>query len=103
MGMHQDLSVVTSDQPSNQVAVALGETDPMHMFLKLGATSAPAGTVAFEVVNEGQHTHEFVVLQTDTPAGNFPIASFEGENDRINEDTAGTNVGETGDMPVGAA
>ena len=32
----------------------------------------------------------------------IPIDSFEGEQDRIDEDTAGTNVGETGDMETGA-
>jgi uncharacterized cupredoxin-like copper-binding protein len=48
-------------------------------------------------------THEFVVLQTETAASEIPIKSFEGETDRINEDTAGTNVGETGDMEAGTS
>jgi len=47
-------------------------------------------------------THEFVVLKTDTPAASIPIGTFEGEQGRINEDTAGTNVGETGDLKAGA-
>ena len=66
------------------------------------ATSVPAGSVTFDVANDGTVTHEFVVLQTDTPAAEIPIGSFEGEQDRIDEDTAGTNVGETGDMEAGA-
>lgn len=66
------------------------------------ATTAPAGSVTFTVTNDGTIPHEFVVLQTETPAGDFPIASFEGESARIDEDTAGTNVGETGDMDAGA-
>lgn len=66
------------------------------------ATTVPAGSVTFDVSNDGTITHEFVVLQTDTPASDIPIKSFEGEADRINEDTAGTNVGETGDMEAGA-
>lgn len=66
------------------------------------ATTVPAGSVTFNVANEGTVTHEFVVLQTDTPAAEIPIESFEGEQDRIDEDTAGTNVGETGDMEAGA-
>jgi uncharacterized cupredoxin-like copper-binding protein len=66
------------------------------------ATTVPAGSVTFDVANDGTVTHEFVVLQTDTPAAEIPIESFEGEQDRIDEDTAGTNVGETGDMEAGA-
>jgi len=46
--------------------------------------------------------HEFVVLRTQTQAADIPVASFEGETGRINEDTAGTNVGETGDLVVAA-
>jgi uncharacterized cupredoxin-like copper-binding protein len=66
------------------------------------ATTASAGSVTFTVKNDGTIPHEFVVLQTETPAGDFPIESFEGESDRIDEDTAGTNVGETGDMDAGS-
>lgn len=65
------------------------------------ATTVAAGSVTFTVKNDGTIPHEFVVLQTETPAGDFPIGSFEGESDRIDEDTAGTNVGETGDMNAG--
>ena len=87
--------------PSNVVAVTLGETDPNHMFISLSAPSALAGRVTFNITNTGKEKHEFVVLATKTPAANFTIGSFEGENDRINEDTVGTNVGETGDMLPG--
>jgi uncharacterized cupredoxin-like copper-binding protein len=84
------------------VQVTLGETDPTHMFIHLSATSAPAGKVTFQVTNSGTQTHEFVVLATTTPADAFPIVSFEGEKNRIDEDAPGvTNVGETGDMKAG--
>jgi uncharacterized cupredoxin-like copper-binding protein len=73
-----------------------------QLTVTLSATTVPAGSVTFDVTNDGTITHEFVVLQTDTPAAEIPIKSFEGEADRINEDTAGTNVGETGDMDAGA-
>jgi uncharacterized cupredoxin-like copper-binding protein len=66
------------------------------------ATTVAAGSVTFTVTNAGTIPHEFVVLQTDTPAGKFPITSFEGESQRFDEDTAGTNVGETGDMEAAA-
>jgi uncharacterized cupredoxin-like copper-binding protein len=83
------------------VDVSLGETDATHMFIKLSQTSAPQGKVSFLVTNTGTKAHEFVVLQSKTPADSFPIASFEGEANRINEAASGvTNVGETGDPPM---
>ncbi|MDP9329976.1 MAG: cupredoxin domain-containing protein [Actinomycetota bacterium] len=66
------------------------------------ASSAPAGSITFSVTNEGTMIHEFVVERTDTLAADIPVKSFEGEADRIDEDTAGTNDGETGDMAAGA-
>jgi len=65
-------------------------------------TSLPAGQVTFAVTNEGTIPHEFVVLKTDTEAADVAIGKFEGEPDRINEDTSGNNVGETGDLEPGA-
>ena len=65
------------------------------------ATTVPAGSVTFTVSNQGSIPHEFVVMQTETPAADFPIKSFEGESERFNEDTAGKNAGETGDMEAG--
>lgn len=62
------------------------------------STMVPAGAVTFSVTNAGTTPHEFVVLSTNTLAVDFPIGSFEGETNRIDEDKVGTNVGETGDM-----
>ncbi len=84
-----------------QVNVQLGETDVSHMYMKVDTTKVPAGSVTFNVSNDGVKTHEFVVLKTDTAAADFPIVSFEGEKDRIDEDGDGENVGETGDMDAG--
>jgi uncharacterized cupredoxin-like copper-binding protein len=64
-------------------------------------TTIPTGKVTFTVKNDGTIPHEFVVLRTDTMAADFPIASFEGESLRFDEDAAGENVGETGDMEAG--
>ena len=84
------------------VTVALGETDQSHMYIHLSGVAAPSGKVTFVVTNEGTKTHEFVVLATKTPADSFPIVSFEGEANRIDEDAKGvSNVGETGDMDPG--
>ena len=66
-------------------------------------TTVAAGSVTFDVTNNGTTPHEFVVLRTDTLSADFPITSFEGETERFNEDTAGKNDGGTGDMEVGAA
>lgn len=86
-----------------EILVTLGDMGMMHtaFFINLSTATAPAGRVTFVVQNQGSRTHELVVLQTDTPASDIPITSFEGEPDRINEDSAGTNVGETGDMAPG--
>jgi uncharacterized cupredoxin-like copper-binding protein len=86
-----------------QVNVQLGETDLTHMYMKIDATSVAAGPVTFNVDNQGVKTHEFVVLDTDTAAGDFPLTTFEGEKDRIDEDADGVNVGETGDMDAGTS
>ncbi len=66
-------------------------------------TTVPAGSVTFDVSNSGTVPHEFVVMSTDTAAADFTISSFEGESDRFNEDTEGTNAGETGDMEPDAS
>jgi uncharacterized cupredoxin-like copper-binding protein len=65
-------------------------------------TAFSAGPVTFMVTNQGTIPHEFVVLRTKTQAADIPVESFEGESGRIDEDTAGENVGETGDMAAGA-
>jgi len=89
---------------SRVVTVSLGETDATNMYIHLSSTTVPSGKVSFIVTNEGSKTHEFVVLSTDTPAADFPIVSFEGEANRIDEDAKGvTNVGETGDMEPGTS
>jgi hypothetical protein len=58
----------------------------------LSTLTAPAGETTFSVSNSGTTAHEFVVLKTDTPAGDFPVTSFEGESERFDEDAAGENV-----------
>jgi uncharacterized cupredoxin-like copper-binding protein len=94
-------SETTSPTAANVITVALGETDADHMYITLSGNTATTGEVSFVVTNEGGQTHEFVVIQTDTAASAFEIASFEGETGRIDEDAAGVNVGETGDMEPG--
>ncbi|MDP9234042.1 MAG: hypothetical protein M3P01_05760 [Actinomycetota bacterium] len=90
--------------PRTTIRVTLSETDSQHMAITLSQAFAPAGKVSFIVTNQGAQTHEFVTLATKTLAAKFPIVSFEGEANRINEDAKGvTNVGETGDMKPGTS
>jgi uncharacterized cupredoxin-like copper-binding protein len=56
------------------------------------STQAAAGKVTFNVRNDGNVTHEFVVLKTDKPAGSLLSGSRADETG---------NVGETGDLAVG--
>ncbi len=86
------------------VQVALNTTSATQMSIDLSQSFAPEGQVSFLVTNTADETHEFVVLATDTPADAFPIVTFEGEPDRIDEDATGvTNLGETGDMEAGTS
>lgn len=41
--------------------------------IEMSATSAPAGSVTFNVTNAGPIIHEFVVLKTDTLAKDLPV------------------------------
>ena len=74
MGMHQDFDVVPAG--STPITVGLGETDATHMFIDLSQPYAPEGKVTFIITNQGAEDHEFVVLQTDTMAADFPIVGL---------------------------
>ena len=99
MGMHQDLWVTPPG--SVPVTVGLGETSSTAMYIHLSQTAVPPGKVSFVITNEGKEDHEFVALQTKVAADSFPVVSFEGESNRIDEDAGNVkNVGETGDPPM---
>jgi len=79
--------------------------------LELGATSAPAGSVTFDVTNNGKIDHEFVVFKTDLAADKLPL-SADGETvdeegggvtavDEIAEFGPGTTKSLTVDLPAG--
>jgi len=89
-------TVLPSAAPSHDVSVSLNQWSVTP------STTPASGSVTFTVSNDGTVPHEFVVLKTNTPAADIPVGEFEGESERIDEDTAGTNVGETGDMEPGA-
>jgi uncharacterized cupredoxin-like copper-binding protein len=67
--------------------------------IELGATTATAGSVTFQINNAGTVVHEFVVMKTDLAADKLPVNASEGV---VSEDTAGlTVVDEVEDIAVG--
>jgi uncharacterized cupredoxin-like copper-binding protein len=79
------------------VMVHLGDTDAQHMYIRLSQTVAPTGRIAFIVTNDSTDMkHELVGFATKTPAGAYPIAGFEGDPNRIDEDAAGPAVIDSG-------
>ncbi len=86
------------------VEVQLGSTSATSMFIHLSSITAPAGKVTFLITNTDTMEHELVGFATKTPAGAYPITSFEGEANRIDEDAAGTAVVDTGaSLPAGTS
>jgi uncharacterized cupredoxin-like copper-binding protein len=91
-------------QSSSSATTSGGVDVQLNQWSVTPSTTTPsAGPVTFNVTDAGTIPHEFVVLRTKTEAADISIEKFEGEPDRINEDTAGTNVGETGDLQPGAS
>jgi uncharacterized cupredoxin-like copper-binding protein len=75
--------------PARDVAVKLVDFKVLP-----SAPVGAAGRVAFRVRNSGNTTHELVVLRTNSPASSLPLKG--GRADEVG------NVGETGDLKVGA-
>ncbi len=68
--------------------------------IELGATSAPAGDVTFEITNGGTVVHEFVVVKTDLAGDKLPIDSSDG---KVSEDDPAIEaIDEVEDIAVGA-
>jgi uncharacterized cupredoxin-like copper-binding protein len=66
----------------------------------LSPSTAPAGTVTFHVVNQAADVdHDFVVIQTDTPAAQLPIAS----SGLVDEAKAGKVLGSVKGVPSGGS
>jgi uncharacterized cupredoxin-like copper-binding protein len=51
--------------------------------ITLDKSTLPAGDVTFSITNGGTIVHEFVVLDTDTPADQLPQASGEVDEDSL--------------------
>jgi uncharacterized cupredoxin-like copper-binding protein len=51
--------------------------------IDLASSSAPAGSVTFNISNEGPSTHEFVIVQTDDAPDALPTKDGEVDEDKL--------------------
>jgi len=51
--------------------------------IDLASSSAPAGSVTFNISNEGPSAHEFVILKTDDAPDALPVKDNEVEEDKL--------------------
>jgi len=93
----------TASAVAAPIDVALTDTKGLDgsMALTPFATTAPAGDVTFNVKNLGTVDHEMIVLKTDTPFDQIPVADSGDPPapvttgaDKVDE---ANNIGETGD------
>jgi uncharacterized cupredoxin-like copper-binding protein len=95
-------AIPSESNAGNTVAVSVGEEGPDSMYLRLSQDTAAAGPVTFVVTNEGQKVHEFIVIQTDTPAGDFPLLpEAEDADHNFDEAAVGTAIDEIEDLAAG--
>lgn len=90
-------------QPTEPAATPTPEpvtVDALHgeWYLNLSQPSAPAGTVVFNAVNEGEILHNFRVTRTDLDPGALPVNADTFQVDEAQLDI----LASTGDMPPGA-
>ena len=64
----------------------------------LSASTGPAGEVTFNIQNDGEKTHEFVVVSTDTAADELPVTA----DDEVDESQF-TPVDEVEDITSGSS
>ena len=67
--------------------------------MKPSVASVPAGKVTFQAVNQGAVLHEMVVMKTDLAPNALKMKANE---DKMDEATSGTNVGEIEGIASGA-
>ena len=51
--------------------------------INLATSSAPAGSVTFNITNQGPNAHEFVILKTDDAPDALPVKDNEVEEDKV--------------------
>src|SRR5579871_3743394 len=103
MGMRAPFQVVAPDQPlPSTVNVQLADHGPNGpMSVTPDSYVGAAGTVTFAVKNAGTMEHEMIVLKTDTPFDQLPVADAGDPPAPVatgaNKVDEANNVGETGD------
>jgi uncharacterized cupredoxin-like copper-binding protein len=105
----------SSPAASSAGSPAAGATDVSAALsefkIDLGANSAAAGSVSFDLKNDGTTTHEFVVFRTDLAPDKLPLSEDgtevdeEGEGitavDEVEDLEPGTTGNLTVDLPAG--
>lgn len=95
-------AAITGADSGQTVAASVGESGADEMYMRLSQESVAAGSVTFVVTNEGQKEHEFLVIKTDTPAGEIPLLAVpDGEHD-FDEEVAGEVIDEIESVVAGA-
>jgi uncharacterized cupredoxin-like copper-binding protein len=73
-------SSTTSSAGSDTGGVSATEKD---FSIDLATSSAPAGSVTFNISNEGPSAHEFVILKTDDAPDALPVKDNTVEEDKV--------------------
>jgi uncharacterized cupredoxin-like copper-binding protein len=73
-------SSTTSSAGSDTGGVSATEKD---FSIDLASSSAPAGSVTFNITNEGPSAHEFVIVKTDDAPDALPVKDNTVEEDKI--------------------
>jgi uncharacterized cupredoxin-like copper-binding protein len=81
-------AVACSSSSSSTSSSAGGDTGGVSATEKdfsidLGSSSAPAGSVTFNITNDGPSAHEFVIVQTDDAPYALPVKDSEVEEDKL--------------------
>src|SRR5215212_7819364 len=98
-------AALPSAPSSGEASTASGSGTPVsatetEFKIALGASSATAGPVTFQINNAGTVVHEFVVMKTDLAADKLPIDTSKGV---VSEETSGlTVIDEVEDIAIGA-
>ena len=73
-------SSTTSSAGSDTGGVSATEKD---FSIDLATSSAPAGSVTFNISNEGPSAHEFVIIKTDDAPDALPVKDNTVEEDKV--------------------
>jgi len=84
------LGAVACSSSSSSTASSAGGSDTggvsateKDFSIDLATSSAPAGSVTFNISNEGPSAHEFVIIKTDDAADALPTKDGEVEEDKL--------------------